>query len=175
MDRPMNDGGTCPIMGPAKGGRGHRATAMTRPTGDRVAWPARPSPGCTAAGDHAPLPHPDRGGTGSGPRGGGTIPDLDEVDALLREADLHIGHAEALLHRLACDQSAPIRQMRAALYIKAMRRLRHLVEIHRTLPWNQSIRHAAPVTAWPSPRSRWLRFIRGWASPAGPSVTAAEP
>lgn len=103
------------------------------------------------------------------------MPDSDEVDAFLREADLHIGRAEALLHRLACDPSAPVRRMRAAMYIKAMRRLRHLVEIHRTLPWNQSIRPTAPVSAWPSPRSRWLRFIRGRASQAGTSVTASEP
>ncbi len=72
------------------------------------------------------------------------MPDADEVDAFLREADLHIGQAEDLLRRLSGDRSAPIRRMRAAMYVKAMRRLRHLVELHRTLPWNHPVRHVAP-------------------------------
>lgn len=118
-------------------------------------------------------------GTGSthAPGGacGGRAIQGDEVDAFLREADQHLGKSEALLRDLAGDRSAPVRRMRAAMYVKAMRRLRHLIEMHRTLPWNRPPPPAPPVDARPPPRRRWLPTISGRASPTGTSLSSHDP
>lgn len=99
----------------------------------------------------------------------------DDVNAFLREADQHLGRAEALLRDLAADKSAPVRRMRAAMYVKAMRRLRHLIEMHRTLPWNRPTPPVPPIDARPPPRRRWLPTIHGRASPTGTSLSGHDP
>jgi hypothetical protein len=80
------------------------------------------------------------------------------LKAYLREADLHIDGAEIVLRDLGTSTSTPMRRMRAAMYVKAMRRLRALMAAHRSLPWNQGA-PAAPAEPerphhWPI---RWPR------------------
>lgn len=60
------------------------------------------------------------------------------LDAYLREADQYIRGAEDVLHDLGTAGSTRVRRMRAAMYVKAMRRLRGLMAAHRALPWNQA-------------------------------------
>lgn len=99
----------------------------------------------------------------------------DDVHAFLREADLHLGRAEVLLRDLEGDRSAPVRRLRAAMYVKAMRRLRYLIETHRTLPWNRPAPPAPTVTARTSPRPRWLPPRRGKVPPTEASLTGHDP
>ena len=65
------------------------------------------------------------------------------VDTYLHEADRHIHDAEDILRDLGSMGSTRIRRLRAATYLRAMRRLRGLIAGHRSLPWNQ-VAHAAP-------------------------------
>lgn len=62
----------------------------------------------------------------------------------LPEADQHILDAEGVLRGLGTTGSTRMRRMRAAMYVKALRRLRGLIAVHESLPWDQAD-HAAPI------------------------------
>lgn len=81
--------------------------------------------------------------------------DDERVKGYLLEADQHICGAENLLRDLSDAGPTDMRQMRAALYLKAMRRLRRLIEVHQTLPWNQAATSAPGIGTDPGRRARW--------------------
>jgi hypothetical protein len=70
------------------------------------------------------------------------------LDRYLHEADRHIHGAEAMLCDLTQAGSTPMRQLRAAMYIRAMRRLRSLIATYRSLPWNQAAPPAPAAPGW---------------------------
>lgn len=82
------------------------------------------------------------------------------VNAYLLEADRHIRDAEAVLRELGSAGSTHMRRMRAAMYVRAMRRLRGLIAANRSLPWNQAV-HAAASSVRTDP-ARAIHWSMRW-------------
>jgi hypothetical protein len=80
--------------------------------------------------------------------------DLCPIADYITEAEQHIWNAEAILKDLEEVRTSEARRLRACMYIAAMRRLKRMIEIHRTTVEAEAVVLPAPVMSG-QPRLFW--------------------